>query len=78
LSALQAAIAASPIDLDGTTKLVVEERRKSSKGGDSKSMKHIVNTERRTGGKSEDGRALNPKRATRGAAGSASPRQLAE
>jgi len=66
VASLQAAIAASPIDLDSTTKLVVEERRKSAKGGDPKGSKQAANTERRSGTKNEEGRAYAAKRTAKG------------
>lgn len=63
MASLHAAIAASPIDLDSTIKLVVEERRKSAKTGEAKNAKQVAG-DRRQGGKPEDGRG--PKRAPRG------------
>jgi len=63
MASLHDAIAASPIDLDSTIKLVVEERRKSAKTGEAKTAKQVAG-DRRQGAKPEDGRG--PRRAPRG------------
>ena len=63
-AALQAAITSSPIDIGDNFKIVVEERRKSSKNPEGKSGKQLV--DRRTGGKSD---ALGSKKTSRAASG---------
>lgn len=68
-SALQAAIAASPLDLGENIKIIVEERRKSGKSAEGKPGRHLI-TDRRAGNKNEEGRALTPKKAGRSVTGS--------
>jgi hypothetical protein len=63
-SALQAAIAASPIELVDNIKIVVEERRKSSKAAEARTGKQLI-MDRRLGTKPEDSRPGPPKKAGR-------------
>lgn len=68
-TALQAAIAAGPIDIGDNYKIVVEERRKSSKTADAKTNKQL-NTDRRMGTKPDEGRIAVPKKPGRTGGGS--------
>jgi hypothetical protein len=66
--ALQAAIAAGPIDI-GDAKITVEERRKSGKFGDGSRTGKLTG-DGRIRNKSEDGRGASSKKGGRGIAGS--------
>jgi hypothetical protein len=73
-ASLQAAMAASPIDLADNIKIVVEERRKSGKTGDGKTGKQLT-ADRRAGTKSDEGRGVAAKKLGRSASGSGSGSQ---
>jgi hypothetical protein len=76
-AALQAAIAAGPIDIGDNYKIVVEERRKSSKTADAKTNKQL-NVDRRMGTKPDEGRVAAPKKPSRTGVGSASHKTRTE
>jgi len=76
-ASLEAAIAASPIELDSTTRIVVEERRKSVKLNDQKIARQGP-SDRRSGGRSEDSRTNTPKKTGHGASVSSTPKQNLE
>jgi hypothetical protein len=65
-AALQAAIAAGPIDIGDNYKIVVEERRKSGKTADAKAPKQLI-VDRRVATKPDGGAA--PKKVGRVASG---------
>jgi hypothetical protein len=75
-AALQAAIAAGPIDIGDNYKIVVEERRKSSKTADAKTKQ--LNVDRRMGTKPDEGRMAAPKKPSRTGGGSASHKTRTE
>lgn len=68
-AALQAAIAAGPIDIGDNYKIVVEERRKSGKVVEPKTSKQLT-VDRRIGVKQDEGRAAVLKKAGRTGSGS--------